>query len=177
MLFSERSIWTMLHGIGLGGTALLALSAALFAMYLLRADGGTAPATAAQARAMAWLTAAAAAMTWLTTLGGTYVVFPPYRATPPEGATDLAAYPRSLILSDPGTAWLHSFAMETKEHLPWIAAMLLTAVAFVAWRDRDTLLGDAHLRRLATRLLAIGFVIVAYVALLGTFVNKVAPLE
>lgn len=177
MLFSGRSIWTMLHGIGLGGATLLALSAALFAMYLLRADGGTAPATSAQARAMAWLTAAAAAMTWLTTLGGTYVVFPPYRATPPEGATDLAAYPRSLILSDPETAWLHSFAMETKEHLPWIAAMLLTAVAFVAWRHRDTWLGDAHLRRLATRLLAIGFVIVAYVALLGTFVNKVAPLE
>jgi hypothetical protein len=30
MLFSERSIWTMVHGIGLGGGALVGLAAALF---------------------------------------------------------------------------------------------------------------------------------------------------
>src|SRR5690606_27935986 len=28
LLFSERSLWTMIHGIGLGGAALLALAAA-----------------------------------------------------------------------------------------------------------------------------------------------------
>ena len=33
MLFSERSIWTMVHGIGLGGAALLGLAAALFHLY------------------------------------------------------------------------------------------------------------------------------------------------
>ena len=27
MLFSERSVWTMVHGIGLGGAALLGLAA------------------------------------------------------------------------------------------------------------------------------------------------------
>src|SRR5690606_5672550 len=35
MLFSERSLWTMIHGIALGGGSLLALAAALFALYLL----------------------------------------------------------------------------------------------------------------------------------------------
>src|SRR5690606_7745744 len=35
MLFSERSIWTMLHGIGFGGGAMLALIAVLAAVYLL----------------------------------------------------------------------------------------------------------------------------------------------
>lgn len=30
MLFSERSIWTMVHGIGLGGGALIGLAATLF---------------------------------------------------------------------------------------------------------------------------------------------------
>ena len=36
MLFSERSIWTMVHGIGLGGAALLGLAAALFYLYAAR---------------------------------------------------------------------------------------------------------------------------------------------
>ena len=36
MLFSERSIWTMVHGIGLGGGALLGLAAALFYLYAAR---------------------------------------------------------------------------------------------------------------------------------------------
>jgi hypothetical protein len=177
MLFTERSLWTMIHGILLGGAALLALAAALFAMYLIRPAHGHALLTTAHARAIALLTAAVAAATWLTTLVGTYRVFPPYRAAPPEGATSLAAYPRSLILSNPETAWLHSFAMETKEHLPWIAAMLATAVAFAAWRHRATLLHDVEMRRIASALLAICFGIVAYVSLLGVFINKVAPLE
>jgi hypothetical protein len=177
MLFTGRSLWTMTHGIVLGGAALLALSAALFSMYLMRAAHGQAVLTAAHARAVALLATIIAAASWLTTLLGTYVVFPPYRATPPDGTAPLAAYPRSFILSNPETAWLHSFAMETKEHLPWIGAMLATAVAFAAWRHRSTLLQDLQLRRIATSLLAICFAIVAYVSLLGVFINKVAPLE
>jgi hypothetical protein len=67
--------------------------------------------------------------------------------------------------------------METKEHLPFIASMLATAVAFVAWRYRKQLLGDAPLRRIGSALLAISFALVAYISLLGVFINKVAPLE
>jgi hypothetical protein len=177
MLFTERSLWTMAHGIALGGGALLALSAALFAMYLMRPRAGVAAATGSASGPIAALTALTAAMLWLTTLVGTYIVFPPYRATPPEGTVDLSAYPRSLVLADPSTAWLHAFGMETKEHLPFIAAMLATAVGFVAWRYRRQLLDDTRLRRMGTGLLAICFGIVAYVSLLGVFVNKVAPLE
>jgi hypothetical protein len=177
MLFSERSLWTMVHGIGLGGAALLALSAAVFALYLMRPQPGAAPTAVAASRPLAALSVFTAAMLWLTTLVGTYVVFPPYRAAPPEGTTDLAAYPRSLVLSDPSTEWLHAFAMETKEHLPFIAAMLATSVAFVAWRYRGRLLDDDRLRRIGATLLGICFMIVAWVSLLGVFVNKVAPLE
>ena len=44
MLFSERSIWTMVHGIGLGGGALIGLAAALFYLYAARSsDGAAAP--------------------------------------------------------------------------------------------------------------------------------------
>jgi hypothetical protein len=176
MLFSGRSIWTMIHGIALGGGALLALAAALFALYLLRPRAGVS-ADASASGPMAALTASIAALLWLTTLVGTYVVFPSYRVTPPEGTTDLTAYPRALVLADPSTAWGHAFAMETKEHLPFIAAMLATSVAFVAWRHRERLLGDGGVRRIGAALLVTCFAIVSYVSLLGVFVNKLAPLE
>lgn len=177
MLFSGPSIWTMIHGIGFGGAALLALSAALFAMYLLRHGRVVAGGTDDPSQPVALLTAFTALMLWLTSLVGTYIVFPSYRATPPEGTTVLAGYPRSLLLAHPETAWLHAFAMETKEHLPWIATMLATAVAFVAWRYRSKLLRDPELRRMSVTLLAICFMVVAYVSLLGVFINKVAPVQ
>ena len=36
MLFTDRSFWTMVHGIVLGGGALMALAAALFARGVIR---------------------------------------------------------------------------------------------------------------------------------------------
>lgn len=176
MLFSAESIWTMVHGVVLGGGALMALAAALFALVFLDAPTGS-DIPAVHSERVARLTAFIAVALWLTVIGGTYIVFPPYRATPPEGVTDLSAYPRALLLASGETAWLHAFAMETKEHVPWIVAMLSTAAAFVGLRHRSRLLGDPTVRRLVTTLTAICFVLVSYVALLGVFVNKVAPLE
>ena len=177
LLFSSRSIWTMLHGVVLGGGALVGLAAALFGIAAL----GTADAPVAtmerQARYVTWLLLFIATALWLTVLVGTYVTFPPYRATPPEGLSDLSQFPRSLIQSNPQTVWLHSFAMEIKEHVPWIAAMLASAVAFVAVRYRSQILSDSQIRRGAQMLLALCFVLVAAMSLLGVFINKVAPLE
>jgi hypothetical protein len=177
MLFTGRSLWTMLHGIVLGGGALLGLAAALFSLRVMRAPDAADAAAQRQSRDLACLLVGIAVALWLAVLVGTYVNFPPYRATPPEGLADLGRYPRSLIQSNPETAWLHSFAMEIKEHVPWIAAMLATAVAFVGVRYRSRLLADGELRGMATRLLAICFALVCCVAILGVFINKVAPLE
>lgn len=176
LLFSSRSIWTMVHGIFLGGGGLLAVTAGLFAMIAMRAPS---PGAAAddQARHLAWLLAASAALLWAAVVIGTYVSFPAYRATPPEGITDLTAYPRALIRSNPETAWLHAVAMESKEHMPWMAAMLATGVAFVAARYRGQLLSDARLRRIGVSVLMLTFALVAGVSLLGILINKVAPLE
>ena len=176
MLFSDRSIWTMAHGIGLGGAALLGLAAALFYLYAARPAPGSAV-DQPGSRAFAALTVFSAVMLWLTVIIGTYVVFPPYRATPPPGTTDLSQFPRALILANPGTAWLHAFAMEIKEHMPWIASMLTTAGAFVAVRYRRTGLTSPSLRSMTFMLLAVSFALVAFVSLLGVFVNKVAPLD
>ena len=176
-LFSDRSIWTMVHGIVLGGAALMGLAAALFSLYIVRAAPRPPGATPHESRALAWLVVSTAVMLWLTVLVGTYITFPPYRAAPPAGMLDLGQFPRSLLLAKPGTVWLHAFAMETKEHMPWIAAMLGTAVAFVSVRYRSTMLGDVRLRSMAATLLAVCVALVAFVALLGVFVNKVAPLQ
>jgi hypothetical protein len=176
MLFSERSIWTMLHGIGLGGAALLGLGAALFYLYAARSPSdSTGP--AARSGAFAGITAGTAVTLWLAVIVGTYVIFPPYRATPPPGVSDLSEFPRAMLLAAPGTAWLHAFAMESKEHMPWIASMLTTAVAFVAIRYRSKMLQDPSLRRLSMALLAVSFALVSFVSMMGMFVNKVAPLD
>jgi hypothetical protein len=175
MLFSDRSLWTMLHGLVLSGGALMLLVAALVSLRMTAAPEGAAV-PERQSNGFAWLTAAIAALLWMSVIGGAYIVFPMYRATPPEGVASLAAYPRALLMSSPDTRWLHAFGMEIKEHVPWITAMIATAAAVVARRHRTTLLADRALRRITGALLAIALVLVASVALLGVFVNKVAPL-
>ena len=174
-LFTTRSLWTMLHGIVLGGGALIGLAAALFYLRVMPAvDSSETP---RQARALSILLTLTAAVLWAGVIAGTYIVFPPYRATPPEGLTDLTAYPRSLLLANPSTAWLHALAMEIKEHVPWSAAMISTAVAYVSTRRAPALMQDPEVRRTAHALLWICIALVATAAMLGTFVNKVAPLE
>src|SRR3990172_4428575 len=92
MLFTDRSIWTMVHGIGLGGAALMGLAAALFHLYAARLSAVSDDSPTAS-RPFAAVTVFTAAMLWLTVIVGTYIIFPPYRATPPEGATDLSEFP------------------------------------------------------------------------------------
>ena len=176
MLFSERSIWTMVHGIGLGGAALLGLTAALFYLYATRPTS-LSTTNEPGSRAFALLVTFTAVMLWLTVIVGTYIIFPPYRAAPPPGTTDLSQFPRALVLANANTAWLHAFAMEIKEHMPWIASMLTTAVAFIAVRCPAAALRHPSLRKTVFSLLAISFAIVSFVSLLGVFVNKVAPLD
>jgi len=175
MLFSDRSLWTMLHGLVLSGGSLVLLVTALFALRAMAAPPG-AVVPERQSTSFAWLTTAAAVLLWTAVIGGTYIVFPMYRATPPEGTTALAEFPRALLMSRDDTRWLHAFGMEIKEHMPWIAAMAATAAAFVTRRHRATLLSDASLRHVTGTLLAVALVLVSFVALLGVFVNKVAPL-
>ena len=176
MLFSERSIWTMVHGIGLGGATLLGLAAALFHLYATR-PVSLSVTNESGSRAFALLTTFTAVMLWLTVIVGTYIIFPPYRATPLPGTTDLSPFPRALVLANANTAWLHAFGMEIKEHMPWIASMLTTTVAFIAVRYPSAVLRSPSLRKIVFGLLTISFAIVTFVSLLGVFVNKIAPLD
>jgi hypothetical protein len=177
MLFSDRSLLTMAHGIALSSAALVGLAASLFAMVVLRAGQRQSGPTSRQARLLIGLLCVSTAALWLAVLAGTYGVFPMYRVTPPKDTADLAAYPRALLLAGPGTAWLHSFAMETKEHVPWIAAMLATAGTFVVWLDPIRALRDRSMFRASVVLVTISLVLASWTGLLGILVNKVAPLQ
>lgn len=177
MLFTDLSVWAMIHGLVLGGAALMALSAALFSMYLMRRVDPSQTSVDDPIGPLVRLSVIIAAVLWVAVLVGTYIIFPPYRVAPPEGAADLSQYPRALILGNPETAWLHSFGMEIKEHVPWIAAMLATAVAFVCVRYRSWVWRDAQLRNMAVVFLAACFVLVAFVGLMGVFITRVAPLQ
>jgi heme A synthase len=177
-LFSDLSIWTMVHGMALGGGAMVALFGALLLIYVGATESeGKGSGSSTPSPLVGLFSVASAGLLWITVLVGTYVVFPPYRAAPPEGATDLSTYPRSMVLADPSTAWLHSFGMEIKEHVPWIAAMLATAVAFVVVRFGGHLTRDPSVRRTVLGWLAISLLLVSAVALLGVLVNKVAPVQ
>ena len=175
-LFTDRSLFTMAHGIVAGGAALLGLFAALHALWSAQPGIGTDADSRARSRPLVQLTAFAAAALWLVTFSGLYIVFPSYREAPPAGATDLTAFPRALLMADAGTRWLHAFAMEIKEHVPLAASMLATAVAFVAFRYRALVIDDAPLRRMSMTLLAVSFVLASAAGVLGILVNKVAPL-
>jgi hypothetical protein len=118
-----------------------------------------------------------ALLAWLTVILGTYVIYPWYRAKPPVGTTGarLAEYPKYLLLSSPRTADWHEFGMEWKEHLAWLSPILATAVAFVAWRYRQHLAADLHLRRALLILYGLAFFAAAWAGLLGALINKAAP--
>lgn len=87
-------------------------------------------------------------MVWLAVSIGTFVIYPWYRAAPPAAPTHsaLAGYPKLLLMSQPQTAGWHEFGMEWKEHIGWLAPILVTSIAVVATRYRRTLTSEPRLR-------------------------------
>jgi hypothetical protein len=176
MLFSDRSIWTMIHGIVLGGTFLVLFSAAIYCMWNLDGEKMSSGLLQKQCRSLSRLTIAMAVVLWLMVIVGTFIAFPSYSVSPPAGTEDLSAYPEALLKSVAENRWLHSIGMEVKEHMPWIPAMLMTGIAFITTRYRTGFVANAGLR---SRVLALSVLVggvVGLVALFGIFINKVAPL-
>ena len=120
---------------------------------------------------------AMAALAWLTVISGSYIVYPWYRALPPPGTTDLAAYPQRFLLSSPLTAGWHDFGMEWKEHIAWFTPIAMTMVAYVFIKYGPKLTRFRDMRNAV-----LGFTIVAFLATgvagaFGAFLNKFAPVR
>jgi hypothetical protein len=173
---SETGIWTVVHGMVFGGIFLLGFSAGFVALFSLRTEWTTEEGRAVRARRLptyAWIMAGSL---WLTVLSGALMVYPTYRAPPPEGTSDLTEYPQSFLLSDTTLEVWHEFGMEWKEHVAWLSAILATVAAFIVTRYRGQLGEDTEIRKATIRLYCLAFVAAGTAGLLGALINKAAPI-
>jgi hypothetical protein len=130
MYLSAREFWGVVHGMVLGALFLQAYGGGLAGLYSLRPDWVTLAGVGERLMRLklgAWGMTIAA---WLTVITGTWIVYPWYRAKPPADA-DLHFFPRAYLLAEPQRAGWHTFGMEWKEHVAWLAPILATAVLYV----------------------------------------------
>ena len=168
MDLTSREFWALVHGIVLGGAFLVAFTGGLAGFYSLRAELLTPAGVTERMRRMRIGTVGMAVLTWLTVIVGTWIVYPWYREDIPES-------PRSTLLADPNTDNWHTFGMEWKEHVAWIAPMLATAAAFMVLHYREDLIRNNLARRIAMGLFVGAFLIAAIAGILGALITKKAP--
>jgi hypothetical protein len=177
MEITTRSLWTLIHGMGFGALYLLAGSGAIALLYRsFSADAsvGTAPQSD---RFLGIYLTTMAALAWLTVLTGTYIIYPWYRATPPNGTVDLGAYPRSLLLSHPATSQWHSIGMEWKEHIAWLVPIAITAAAYIAIKYARDLGNHPQLRIVINGFVVISLLAAGIAGLFGAMLDKNAPVN
>ena len=177
MEITFREWFGTLHGLIFGALFLLAFSGGLVALYGLRPEWVTADGIRSHmGKLKAWVWSMAA-IAWATVLTGTYIVYPWYRATPPQGTADLAAFPRSLLLASESTAKWHEFGMEWKEHVGWIAPIAATVVAYVISAYGPQLVNQPKLRKALTWFFVTAFAAAGVAGVLGAFITKAAPVR
>lgn len=177
MELSNREAWALVHGIILGTVFILAFAGGLAGLWSLRWDLVTPEGISERLRRLLVGTWGMAAISWAAVMTGTYIVYPWYRARPPEGTTDLSGFPRSLLLSDPDTDLWHKFAFEWKEHIAFVVPILATAVAFLVTYYGSRLADKPLLRYSAMTLFTLAFVAAAIASILGALVTKAAPIK
>jgi hypothetical protein len=177
MSLTDRELWAVIHGMGLGALFLLAFGGGLAGLWSLRSGLLTSEGIQERAPRLLIGTTVMAGIAWLTCLVGTWIVYPWYRAAPPEGTTDLTKFPRSLLLSSPDTAEWHSFGMEWKEHVAWLAPILATAVAFAVLYYGSQLIQRGEIRRAAIVFFALAFAAAGVAGLFGALITKAAPVQ
>jgi hypothetical protein len=159
-----------LHGLVFGFLFLIAFVLAMAGISSLTPSGGKRVGLAVGA------TWALAALGWLAVISG-LLMMARYNARPPEGTTDLSAFPRALLLSKPETQLLHAAGMIWKLHVAWFAPILTTAVAAVLSAYASEIANRPAMRRLLMRLLLVVFVAAAIAGGIGYRITGVAPLR
>jgi hypothetical protein len=177
MSLTDRELWTIIHGMGLGALFLLAFSGGLAGLYSLRPEFLTAVGIRERLPRLEWGTAVMAVAAWLTVITGTFVIYPWYRAAAPAGALGdvLKGFPKSFLLASEKTAAWHIFGMEWKEHVAWIAPMLATSVAIIVFYYGVQLVREQKLRSALIAFFTLAFAIAAVAGIFGAFINKMAP--
>lgn len=177
MELSNRETWAALHGMFFGAIFLLAFAGGLAGLWSLRPEWVTVNGLRERMLRLKVGVVTMAVVAWVTVITGTWIVYPWYRAKPPQGVTDLTAYPRSYLLATPGKEEWHKFGMEWKEHVAWIAPILATAVAFIVLYYGKQLIVDKKLRYASIALFVLSFAAAGVAGGLGAFITKAAPIR
>lgn len=177
MEMNVREIWTVVHGMVFGLIFLLGFSGALYAVYGLKAEWLTTEGMTRTVNIIKVYLWGLAISVWAAVFTGAWVVYPWYRATPPDGTTDLSAFPRSLLLVNESTAQWHEFGMEWKEHVAFLAPIAATVVAFVVSYYGAQLARKIGERRAVMIFFIFAFVATAIAGMFGAFITKAAAVR
>ena len=187
MQLSYRETMTVIHGMVLGAAFLLAFGGGLAGLYSFRPALVTPEGIRERTRRLIVGTWAMAMVAWATVITGTWVVYPWYRAkltgTSPgcQGATlpTATCSPKDFLtanLTGDTSSW-HTFGMEWKEHVAWIAPILATAVAFAVTYYGRRLINHQGIRRALMIMFVLAFGAAGIAGIFGAFINKVAPIR
>ena len=177
MEITTRDLWTIFHGMGLGALFMLAFSGAVAELYRLSAPGVPVQLGAQERNLLNFHLVAMVVLAWLAVLTGAYIVYPWYRAVPPTGVTDLAGYPRSLLLSSGRTSEWHRIGMEWKEHVAWVAPIAITMVAYVTMKYQRAVVRLQQMRLAVLTFTAAAFIATGIAGAFGALLNKYAPVQ
>jgi hypothetical protein len=174
MQLTARELATAIHGMLFGGLFLMTCFGALVFLYRSRIAPLAEVSEATQRWDRAYLIVTVL-LGWGAVLSGTWLIYPWYRAAVPAGVTNLAMYPQRLLLSNPHTAGWHELGMEWKEHVAWMAPILMTMVAWVLIRYKGAVDEHRNVRALVVAFAAAALLAACIAGVFGAFLNKKAP--
>jgi len=177
MEITTHSLLTLIHGMGFGALYLLACSGALVELYRRCSPRNPASPVQSDEKFLRIYLAAMAALAWLAVLTGAYIIYPWYRAAPPPGTANLAAFPQRLLMASPTTSSWHSIGMEWKEHVAWIAPISITMAAAVVLQYGRDLKNHPQLRAAVLVFVWTSLIAAGLAGFFGAMINKNAPVE
>ena len=189
MELSNREFWGLMHGLVLGSFFLLAFAGGLAGLYSLRSRWLTEEGIVERTRRLTVGFWAMAVVALATVMTGTWIVYPWYReklvGEDGAGCAGLQipspgkCSPKDFLVSNVSgdTESWHTFGMEWKEHVAWIAPMLATSAAIVVAIYGRRLADAPRLRRIAITMFVLAFATAAVAGVLGALITKVAPVK
>jgi hypothetical protein len=177
MEISTHDLMTVLHGMGFGALFMLAFSGAIAELYRMSTPGAAGALSSREETVLNFYLVAMVILAWLTVFSGAYIVYPWYRAVPPAGVTDLAEYPRRLLLASGKTSEWHNIGMEWKEHVSWLAPIAMTMVAYVTMKYGRSIVRPRYMRTAVLGFAVAAFVATGVAGAFGAFLNKYAPVR
>lgn len=181
--FSE--LGTLIHGlVGFMALYLLAFTGGMVSLWNLRPQRRLpTEAIRDKVKGLIWASILMAALFWVAVLMGTFMVYPKYRAAPPQNidpkiqTEELRFYPHFWLIADEQTAYFDTFGMAWKERISFIGAFLSTALAFAIHRYREQIGREIRVWAMLMTTSALGFFAIGIGGIWGTLLTRVASLR